>query len=475
MAGALSEQLGAMALIDELRHRQMVVSEQLDLPRRRAEVGQRIRDYYAAQNIAVDEELIGQGVRAYFDGRLRFVPATPGMLAGLLARAYVRRGEQARAMRYALGACLAGAAVWAGAVYVDDSRLHRAGRERVVLLSGALDAARERQKQAGALARQLGSRVAAAQPPLAAAAPLLAQAQLDLSQAAPVLQGALPDPDAIRRGNGGAFLAQVDRRRAEVAAAQALLERGQGRLQRLEQLLAARSGLTQLQRQYSEAAQWEAPPIRRQVRAVQRDLEQPGGAGATAAMDGLLVLGRQLADAGTIAGDMRDLQASSARFDKMGLPAEDRARVAALRQAAAAAAARLDAAQVTALAAEARSLLEFARLPLTIRVADRQGVRSGVERNYNASGGKSWYLIVEALDADGRAVPAPVRSVERGASGWAKLWGVRVSREEYLKVKAEKQSSGHVDSLDMGGKAANTLTVHYARTLKPEPDMITEW
>jgi|EP01034_Spumella_vulgaris_P030573 hypothetical protein len=74
MAGSLSEQLGAMAIIDELRHRQMVVEEHLDLPRRREEVAGRIREYYAANRLAVDDELIAEGVRAYFAQRLEFEP-----------------------------------------------------------------------------------------------------------------------------------------------------------------------------------------------------------------------------------------------------------------------------------------------------------------------------------------------------------------------------------------------------------------
>ncbi len=88
MAGALSEQLGAMAIIDELRHKQMVVDEHLDLPRRREEVGARIREYYAANGLAVDDELIAEGVRAYFAQRLEFEPG-PG-----------DAGEREKALQY---------------------------------------------------------------------------------------------------------------------------------------------------------------------------------------------------------------------------------------------------------------------------------------------------------------------------------------------------------------------------------------
>ncbi|MFJ2483903.1 DUF6384 family protein [Pseudomonas sp. NPDC087598] len=66
----LSEQLAVMALINELRHQRRAVDEHLDLPRRRAEIAERIRAYYLSQNQPVDDDLIEQGVRQLFARRL---------------------------------------------------------------------------------------------------------------------------------------------------------------------------------------------------------------------------------------------------------------------------------------------------------------------------------------------------------------------------------------------------------------------
>lgn len=68
----LSEQLMAMAFVDRLRHEQKQVQEHLDLPRRRAEIAERIRAYYLSNNIAFDDDLIEQGVRQFFARRLMF-------------------------------------------------------------------------------------------------------------------------------------------------------------------------------------------------------------------------------------------------------------------------------------------------------------------------------------------------------------------------------------------------------------------
>jgi hypothetical protein len=475
MAGALSEQLGAMSIIDDLRHQQMVVAEHLDLPRRRAEAEQRIRAYYAAQNIAVDDALIAQGVRAYFDGRLEFRPAAPGKLAGLLSRLYTRRSRHAHVYRLWLGCAVACLAMWGGMHYLDYWRLQRDSREHVAQLAGVLEQARASQKEAIEQAVRLAGRSGAAQAQLPPAAAMLAQVQAGLKQTEPALKENAPDAGAITADNRSAFLAAVDRRKAEALSAQAVLAQAQDTLRRLEQLLGAQAALLELQRQYNEAVLWNGPAVRQQVRAVQQALEQAGGAGAPAAQLAVKELGTQLAAASAAESHLQDLRVAVAQLGRMGLPGDDRKRVDALAQAAFAAAAQLDAARVKELATQAEALLSFARLPLDIMVADREGVRSGVERNYNASGGKSWYLIVEALDAEGNNVQVPVRSVETGAQTWTEFYGVRVSREQYQAVKAEKQSTGHVENRGMGNKPANSLTVRYARTLKAQPDMITEW
>jgi hypothetical protein len=68
----LSEQMAAMAFVDELRRQQRHVQDHLDLPRRRAEIQKRIRAYYQSNNIAFDDDLVEQGVHQFFSWRLAF-------------------------------------------------------------------------------------------------------------------------------------------------------------------------------------------------------------------------------------------------------------------------------------------------------------------------------------------------------------------------------------------------------------------
>jgi hypothetical protein len=104
---ALTDQLGAIRLIDDLRHRQLLVKEHLDLPARRNEVAQRIRDYYLLQNVVVDDETVEWAVREHFDKRLVFeAPAAVGWRERL-ALAYVERRRQVPVLLALLAAGIA--------------------------------------------------------------------------------------------------------------------------------------------------------------------------------------------------------------------------------------------------------------------------------------------------------------------------------------------------------------------------------
>lgn len=68
----LSDQVGAMAFVDELRAQRNWLQDHLDLPKRRAEVAERIRTYYRRQGIDCDDELVERGVHEFFGRRLRY-------------------------------------------------------------------------------------------------------------------------------------------------------------------------------------------------------------------------------------------------------------------------------------------------------------------------------------------------------------------------------------------------------------------
>jgi hypothetical protein len=84
-------------------------------------------------------------------------------------------------------------------------------------------------------------------------------------------------------------------------------------------------------------------------------------------------------------------------------------------------------------------------------------------------------LIVEPLDSTGKPAFAPVTSVEDGTTRWASRFGVRVSYNEYLRVRQDKLDDGHISQRLIGEKPANSLTLRFNQRISPAPDMILEW
>nr|WP_256349458.1 DUF6384 family protein [Pseudomonas gingeri] len=121
-------------------------------------------------------------------------------------------------------------------------------------------------------------------------------------------------------------------------------------------------------------------------------------------------------------------------------------------------------------------LRAIAATPLTLEVVSRTGEKSMVERNFDPTGGKSWYLLTEALDASGNVVPLPITSVETGERRYASIFGVRVNQATYQAVKNDKLADGLVDDRLMGKKAANSLSFVFVKgPVKSKPDYILEW
>ena len=114
----LSEQLGAMARVDQLRHQQNDVDEHLSLPQRRAAVAARIREYYQKNGIAFSDAQIEQGVRDFFANRLVFEAPALGAFDQFWSTVLLKRRWAVRAVQFLAVAALT---VQCARVVVQDS------------------------------------------------------------------------------------------------------------------------------------------------------------------------------------------------------------------------------------------------------------------------------------------------------------------------------------------------------------------
>jgi len=473
----LSEQLGAMAVVDQLRHQQMQVQEHLNLPQRRAEVAERIRTYYQAQGIAYDDALIEQGVRAFFARRLAFEAPEQTALQRLTTRLLLNRRKLMRILQLIVVALLA---VQCTRVVNDTAKTSK--------VQDNVRTAEYRSSDLSADLAQHQSRLDALQQAVAlqpepAATRLLGPLAERLTQVQTLLTHR-PWPQLIDSDNRDSVQQDLDTYERNTQSARAQLRQADKGLNDVQAIIDARS---RLQAVLHNPA-FTAGAKRFGVMAQQaRVADQAIGNADTL---GIEVVDREVGELESQLDRIQQVQPLIRRLDEieqqlpaLRLPPNDlrvvRAQAAQVDKAIDA----LQARQASGHLSTLDSLLVFARQALELRVVDRYGVKSGVERCYdqalcNQGGdslqGKSWYLVVEAVDAAGNPISVPVTSSETGESRWASYFGVRVSQAEYLKVKEDKLSDGHIDDLAMGSKPANMLSLKFNQRVA-KPDMILDW
>ena len=118
-----------------------------------------------------------------------------------------------------------------------------------------------------------------------------------------------------------------------------------------------------------------------------------------------------------------------------------------------------------------RTLLEQ-EYPL--RVVARPGERSGVWRVPDANpDARNYYLIVEAVDADGEVLQVPVVNEETGAPEQVGKWGLRVEKSVFQRVAADKQDDGIIQNNRVGSKRRGQLEPDYE--IPTSGAVITRW
>lgn len=100
-AAPLDEVMLAMDVVDTLRHRQDLVTRELDGAAREKQLIERLRNIYHQQGIEVPDHILKEGVSALAESRFTYEPPAPG-LGTSLARLYVSRKRWGRPVMAAL-------------------------------------------------------------------------------------------------------------------------------------------------------------------------------------------------------------------------------------------------------------------------------------------------------------------------------------------------------------------------------------
>ena len=102
-----------------------------------------------------------------------------------------------------------------------------------------------------------------------------------------------------------------------------------------------------------------------------------------------------------------------------------------------------------------------------------KGERSGVWRVPPNRQSRNYYLIVEAIGADGKAMARAITSEETGVTKTVATWGQRVPQATFDRVAADARDDGIIETRRVGEKKRGDLAVTW--TMPVETGTITEW
>jgi hypothetical protein len=102
------------------------------------------------------------------------------------------------------------------------------------------------------------------------------------------------------------------------------------------------------------------------------------------------------------------------------------------------------------------------RLEYDLKVVNRPDVKSGFwtfpEVNTDAT---NYYIVVEALDDNGKALSLPILTEETGQTETVAMWGLRVPESVYRSVEADKLDDGIIEHNVVGVKQFGFLEPDY--------------
>lgn len=124
--------------------------------------------------------------------------------------------------------------------------------------------------------------------------------------------------------------------------------------------------------------------------------------------------------------------------------------------------------------ADMTALRDTLRQEYDLKIVNREGVKSGFwtfpEINTEAT---NYYIVVEALDDDGKPLELPILNEENGQTETVALWGLRVPESVYRTVEADKRDDGIIQGNIVGLKQYGFLDVDY--TVPVLGGAVTRW
>ena len=109
-----------------------------------------------------------------------------------------------------------------------------------------------------------------------------------------------------------------------------------------------------------------------------------------------------------------------------------------------------------------------------LRIVSRPGENSGVFRVHDDNANvRNYYLIVEGIGANGKPQMVNIESEEDRVTKRTNIWGVRVPKDVFYRVVADKEDDQIIQNAVIGNKKRGYLTPDY--NIKTSGGLIVEW
>lgn len=451
----LSDQLSAMAIIDELYQKQQLLLEHLDRDQLRNNLQEKIKNYYQSKGQFVDDKTIEQGINLWFDRRLRFDEPKRSWVQYLLINCYIKRNLVFTVIGISL-------ILFTLIIFSDLNRAKRLNNNikstynHILASKRSLGDLNNKFKEINSY--QVNFTQVSANKLKAEISSLLKQDIIP----------SLPNPEkknSFATSSKKEVLqklqrldSSIDHKLTAIASKIAELSRLLEDDKKLAQLIHS-EGFINASKQYP-VLQVTVDELLDSLNQGQKDID----------FNHIEELYSSVERAKTLENK---IEADIRRLKTLNVPESDMGSIFALQKGLQADLKSLNFANVENYHQMMAYYIKLAQTPLTLMIVDNPNYKSGVERTHNNTNGKSWYLIVTPTSANGKPTSLWVTSIETGETKKVQMFGQQVTQSAYNEVKADKMQDGHIDNNQLCNKPISRLTFDCPISVKS--GRILEW
>ena len=451
----LSEQLGAMAIIDELYQKQQLLLEHLDRDVLRDRLKENIRNYYQTKGQSIDDSLIEKGINLWFDKRLRFNAPKRNWFMHFLALCYIKRN-----ILYSI-------------IFIILSALALINFAEITFakkIKNNIDSTYNHILSTKSTLDDLNKKFLE-----------IDKYPINFSQV-PIkkLKNSIIDllnqniiPSIIKSGTDISSIAQKDEDilkylKETDESINTKLSEITSQITQLHELLEKDKKLTKLiQNQVFTDVSKKYPILQNAVDSILDNLNQ----GQTDIdINRIETLYSSIERAEFLE---KKIESDTKQLLELNVPESDMDPIIALQTSLLADLKDLNFENVENYQTMMAYYIKLAQTNLTLTIVDHPDHKSGVERTHENTNGKSWYLIVQALTPTGKPTSIWVKSIETGETKLVEMFGQQVTLKAFNAVKEDKINDGHIDNNKLCAKPKGRLTFNCPNSVKS--GRILEW